>query len=792
MSINKPLTLRTIFLSICLVFSLSTYAQLDSEHYLPPLKQYSSSSSIVQQAVYFSTPVTTAFPIEIYIGISTTPLLTITGLAKGAGKIFDNLNGLADKNNNITLVDNGNTGKVLSNSGLRIVAPGGQKFYVNYRGRSSAQAGSLTSKGSKAKGLEFRWGGIPNKATTTALSSSLGMMATVDGTVVTVTNNKGCHFRVNTNLSGITAAVQTINLNKGQTFVLEAVTNQVTANIDGFIGTKITATQPIVVSNGGLNVGIRVGSQARDVGIDQAVGIATLGREYVFVRGLGQNEAEFPVIVATQNNTEVFASGVSLGFINDGDYIAVPGSNYSSANAGASMFVETSKEVYAYQCLQGAGGTKIQTIGMNFIAPVNCLLPDVMDEISDIGIIAGTPSLASAITIIASALTPDNQIIIKQDGVQVATPTSVIPAGTTDWKSFYVPGLTGAIDVSSPGPIAVGTFMSLGTNAGLAGYFSGFDTIPFVGIVVSGGGCVPSGQIQTADNFDAYQWFYEGVAIAGATANTYQPTELGSYHVDVTDATCTYSSAIIPVYSCLPDIVVKKTSDVSVPVTDDEIVNFTVKVESLGVDPVTNLVITDVFPTQLDIVSVTPSFGTWSSPNWTIGTMEAGDLYLLNIQTKVPKKPSEGTFTNTVSNSQTETDSDTTADDLTENFTITAKKADLTLLKTVNKSVVKIGDEVQFTLTLTNNGPQSATGVQVKDILPSGLTYNAINSTIPANTSYTAGTGIWDLSTLTLTNGQTIVLTIAASVTSNNLKLNTTEVLTTNQLDSDSTPNSSN
>ena len=58
------------------------------------------------------------------------------------------------------------------------------KFYVNYRGRSSAQAGSLTSKGAKAKGTNFRWGGIPNRATDSngrRLSTSLGMMATENG-----------------------------------------------------------------------------------------------------------------------------------------------------------------------------------------------------------------------------------------------------------------------------------------------------------------------------------------------------------------------------------------------------------------------------------------------------------------------------------------------------------------------------------------------------------------------------------------------------------------------------------
>ena len=785
--------LKKIIVFIALIITANTYSQLDSEHYLPPLKQVANNQAIQQQAIYFSTPVTTPFTIEIYRGTNTTPIQTITGLAKGAGKIFDNSNGLGNGDNNITLVTNANTGKVLTNSGLRIVAPGGQKFYVNYRGRSSAQAGSLTSKGSKAKGTEFRWGGIPNRANNNNLSTSLGMIATEDGTVVTVSGyDPACEFRLGSNRGGITADTQTINLDKGESFVLEAAKNQTTANIDGWLGAKIEATKPIVISNGGLNVGIRTGSGSRDVGIDQPVDVSSLGREYVFVRALGQNEAEFPIIVATQNNTEVYAGGTLIGTINDGEYLEIPGSNYSSNSAGASMYVTTSKAVYAYQCLQGASG-KIQTIGMNFIAPVNCLLPDVMDEISDINRIAGVNSNISAITIIASTTTPNNEIIIRENGVQVTTPAPVFPAGTSDWKTFYVTGLTGEVDVNSSGPIAVGTFMSLGSNAGLAGYFSGFDTVPFVGVSLSGGGCFPSGDLEeSTGSFDAYQWYFEGNPISGATSSVYTPTQVGNYFVEVTDATCTYSSSIISVYNCNPDVVLTKTSDITSSITDDDVVNFTVKVESFGVNPVTNLVIQDVFPSQLDIVNVTPSFGTWNSPNWTIGTMNPGDFHTINFEAKVPKKPQEGTFTNTVSNTQDQTDTNATADDLTESFTIVPQKINLALTKTVSKAIAELNSIIEFTITLKNNGPNQATGVEVKDLLPPGLSFDATNSVIPVNTTYNANTGIWDLSALTITSGQTLVLKIAAVVNTLNINVNTSEVFKADQIDVNSTPNSNN
>ena len=782
---------RLFAVVLMIVCAQVSFAQLDSEHYLPPLKQVSNNQAIRQQAIYLSTPETTPFDVEIYRGTSTTPLITLTGLAKGSSQIFDSSNGLSDGDNDITLVTNANTGVVLTNSGLRFVAPGGQKFYVNYRGRSNAQAGSLTSKGTKALGRDFRWGGIPNRANNNNLSTSLGMMATENGTQVTVFGyDPDCEFREGSDRGGLTDDTLIIDLDAGESFVIEAAKNQTNANIDGWLGASITSNKPIAISNGGLNVGVRSGSGSRDVGIDQPVPTSVLGREYVFVRGNGADETEFPIIVGTKNGTEVYAGGTLVGTINNGDYLEIPGSFYSSQSAGGNMYVTTSKDSYAFQCLQGTSG-RIQTIGMNFIAPVNCLLPTLLDEIPQIDQIAGAATNISAITIIASTLTDDSNIIVTEDGVAVTLPASEAVSGTSDWKTFYVTGLEGEIDVNSTGPIAVGTFMSQGQNAGLAGYFSGFDTVPEVEIEVTGGGCFPSSDLQEiTGGFDAYQWYLDGNPIAGATASTHTPAALGDYYVLVTRGTCSYPSAVVSVYNCDPDIVLSKTADTNA-IEDGDNVTFTVTVESSGIDPVSNLVINDVLPTELELVSATPSFGTWTDPNWTIGNMNSGEIHTLTIVARAKFKTS-GTITNAISNTQDQVDSNTSTDDLTEQITITAKIADLRLSKTVQKGIAKVGETITYTVSLKNDGPRDATGVQVRDILPSGLSYDAGSSVIPTNTTYDSVTGLWDLSVLTITSGQTITLQIAATVTATGVTLNTAQIISTNQIDSDSEPDNGN
>lgn len=663
-----------ILIFIFFGFAKFGYGQLSDLHYLPPLKQGSNNSAVKDQVIYLSTPETIAFTVNAYIGISATPSATfsISNLSPG---VYN----LPDGDNDITMVKNDNTGVVISNGGLRFESVGGQKFYVNYRGTSSAQATSLTSKGRQALGTKFKWGGAPNYATTSEITTALGIMATEDNTVVDITGyDPNCEFRLQNNRGGITSNTIQVTLNKNQSFVLEAYTNQTTANIDGWLGASIAATKNIAISNGGLNYGVVASSSgSRDAGIDQPVPENKLGKEYVFIRGNGRDDTEFPIIIGTQNNTEIFVNGATtpIATINNGDYFIVPGTNYSSSSAGANMLITTSKDAYAYQNLAGSSG--VQTIGLNFVAPVNCLLPDNMDNIPDITNAAGT-TLTGGITIIASTTTPNNNITVTDGSGTVTLPAPLSVAGSSDWKTFYLANLTGNVKVQSSGPIAVG-FFGVNANRGIAGYFSGFDTVPEVGLEVSGGGCLPGSDIQiTSGTYDSYQWYGDGTLIAGAIFSSYTPTIAGDYYVKVRKGTCTYDSQPLSAYYCDPDIVIKKTADKS-EVLEGESVAFKITVESFGKNPVTNIVVTDVMPPGFTLVSASPTVGSWTNPNWSLGSLNAGELESITIvatANELPNNTESQTLTNTATHTQNQTDSNYTTDSPTASVKIN-KDSDL-------------------------------------------------------------------------------------------------------------------
>ena len=665
---NSPKhTFGGIFLLILALFSVRyASAQLDSIHYFPPLKTASATGAIDDQLVYFSTMETSPFDVTIYQGTSPIAIATISGLVNGWSQTYDPGNA----QNNITILDDSNTGFVLTNSGLRFESSGGEKFFVNFRGRSASQAGSLTCKGQAALGTEFRWGGIPNRADKVLeLNSVLGIMATENSTMVEITGyDTSCEFRQGTNPGGITSDTVSITLNAGESYVLEAVQEQVSANSAGWLGATIISDKPIAISNGGLNFGVVAAAQSRDVGIDQPVPVSKLGRDYVFIRGNGADITEFPVIIGAHNGTEVYAGGVLIGTINDGEYLEIPATNYSSTTAGANMYVRTSKDAYAYQCLAGAAGN--QTVGMNFIAPLNCLLPSMVDEISTIDDIASLVTANSSVTILASTTVLDTDITVTDGSGTVSLPASDAIVGTTNWKTFYVTGLVGNVTVNATGPIAVGSFMSQGANAGLAAYFSGFDTAPAILVNETGTGCYQGATFtENTGTFDAYQWYLDGAALPGETTNSYAPTSIGDVYLEITDGTCTYETTVYPVYYCNPEVVVNKM-DLADPVEEGDNATFIIDVTNQGDSTITNLVVNETLPPGLTLVSASSSKGTWSYPNWTIGDLDPGEMVTLTVVTQTDVGYGGSVVTNTVSHTQDQVDHNNELDDLSESLTI--------------------------------------------------------------------------------------------------------------------------
>jgi uncharacterized repeat protein (TIGR01451 family) len=138
--------------------------------------------------------------------------------------------------------------------------------------------------------------------------------------------------------------------------------------------------------------------------------------------------------------------------------------------------------------------------------------------------------------------------------------------------------------------------------------------------------------------------------------------------------------------------------------------------------------------------------------------------------------------TNTAAISHADQFDPNTAND-SASATETPQQADVVVVKQVSDPTPNVGDQITFTVTLSNTGPDAATAVQVTDLLPAGVTFVSAN---PSQGSYDNATGVWDVGTVSPGGPQT--LSITATVVSAAAQTNTAAISHADQFD----PNTAN
>jgi hypothetical protein len=666
-------------------------AQLSSKHYLPPLKKSGSTGEFGAQAFYLSTPETAAFDVKVYQGTNTTAVATISISNTSSGKFDPPLGAggtVSYGSNNTSFVSDANAGIVLSTAGFRFESPSGKKFYVNWRAAQTAQAASLVSAGEAALGTDFKWGGSPlvsiatgnfsNSAYDIHVNSVIGIMATEDNTQVSISGyNPGCTFTNASGRNGITDDVINLTLNAGQTYVLEArptgLTSATSPNNDGWLGATISSNKKIALNQGHLLLSFNTGNL--DMSMTQITPTSNIGKEYVFIRGLGGDKPEFPVIIATENNTEVYVNNETTPFatLNDGQWIKIPSTKYSQSGTsggfqGANMYIRATKNVYAFQTLDAGFNNDFPANADVFqVAPLNCLLDNGVNNIANI-VETGNATYNTLSTIylmiMASSAINANDIVIKYGvGSANTIPSSTISTarktvlGTSDWVTYFVqiPAPQGDVAVYAPGPVAV-AYLAYSGAVGVAGYFSGFGSIPIINVETTGNGCFPNTTLTATPGFTTYAWYKDGVLMPSVTTNTFTPTVAGDYYVVVYNGFCTYPSATKSVYDCNPEVIVTNTAS-DTYLLPGETTIFTIKVKLLGGSAAQNLQISNVLPTHLTYTSSTVTKGTFSGSGsnytWNIGTMTNGEENILRVTATAQSVTSGFSETYITNNTQT-------------------------------------------------------------------------------------------------------------------------------------------
>ncbi|RED26821.1 putative repeat protein (TIGR01451 family)/gliding motility-associated-like protein [Flavobacterium cutihirudinis] len=226
-------------------------------------------------------------------------------------------------------------------------------------------------------------------------------------------------------------------------------------------------------------------------------------------------------------------------------------------------------------------------------------------------------------------------------------------------------------------------------------------------------------------------------------------------------------------------------------------VTFEITVRNSGPHDATGVSVKDLLPSGYEYVVYSATTGQYANSTgvWNIGTIPNGESETLLVGVKVNRT---GDYNNTAEiYSSNEHDPDSTPnnnvagedDQDAQLVTPVPAVTDLSIEKSVvgNNLTPAIGSQIAFTITVTNDGPSTSTGVTIKDILPPGYQYLFYNST---SGSYDPTTGIWTPGTILSGNSHTLLINALVKVPTNTLNeyLNIAEIMTSDQFDPDSTP----
>ncbi|WP_046759095.1 T9SS C-terminal target domain-containing protein, partial [Kordia jejudonensis] len=234
------------------------------------------------------------------------------------------------------------------------------------------------------------------------------------------------------------------------------------------------------------------------------------------------------------------------------------------------------------------------------------------------------------------------------------------------------------------------------------------------------------------------------------------------------------------------------------PLVGSEI-TFEITVTNDGPQDATGIEVTDLLPSGYDFVLYSSTTGSYDETTglWTIGNMQNGATETLLIDVLVN---ASGDYLNVaqvtaadildIDSAPNNDDGDQSEDD-EDNASVTPVQVvtDLSLTKTVvdNDITPLVGSEITFEITVTNDGPQDATGIEVTDLLPSGYDFVLYSSTTG---SYDETTGLWTIGNMP--NGATETLLIDVLVNASGDYNNIAQVTAADIFDIDSTPNNDN
>jgi uncharacterized repeat protein (TIGR01451 family) len=236
---------------------------------------------------------------------------------------------------------------------------------------------------------------------------------------------------------------------------------------------------------------------------------------------------------------------------------------------------------------------------------------------------------------------------------------------------------------------------------------------------------------------------------------------------------------ITPVHALNADISITKDGSSPGSLVTNQEVTWTVTVLNNGTDSATNVTVIDDLSGLVDvtILSNATSQGTYTvagtTGTWNIGTLDNGSAATLTLNTTFS---TPGIKWNNVSVTSDATDPVPANNIWNTLLVILPPDADLAVSKTASPDPAIVGEEVEWTVTVLNNGPDTAINITVVDDMSglSGKTILSSNIIGPGTFSVIGDTGTWDVGSLVA--GAEAALILRTTFSTPGIKVNNVSV----------------
>lgn len=246
--------------------------------------------------------------------------------------------------------------------------------------------------------------------------------------------------------------------------------------------------------------------------------------------------------------------------------------------------------------------------------------------------------------------------------------------------------------------------------------------------------------------------------------------------------------------AAISDLIVIKSDDPD-PVVAGEALTYTLEVSNQGPSPVTGVVVTDTLPAGVEFTNLTTTQGSGSHQAGTVtvelGSLASGGSATITIVVAVLPSTTQALLNQAVVTG--DNFDPVLLNNSDEEPTLVLPQIDLAIEKTATPEAVVAGQQLTYTLVVTNLGPSNATGVTVEDTLPAGVTFV---SATPSQGTATESAGTVSAALGNLAVGAQATITILVDVSASargtlvndaSVSGNETEILLTNNADRVST-----